>query len=246
MTTQLEKGRAFAALHESDETFVTPNPWRGGSACLLEKAGFKALATTSAGFATSVGKVEGEIGLEEKLAHCRFLASLTDIPISADFENGFADSPAEAAENLPRAAEAGVVGGSIEDNSGSEIYDFDLAACAQAVATLSFPFTLTARAEGLSRQSGDLDDIVKRLQAFEAADADVLCAPALSNLDEVKIVVDAVSKPINVLAAFMPAATLSQYAELGVRRLSVGSSLAIHTTKATVTAAKQMKDGRFD
>jgi len=252
MISQSEKAQTLKALHESDETFVIPNPWDAGSACLLEKAGFKALATTSAGFAQSLGRVDGQVLLDEKVEHCRLLSSVTDVPISADFENGFADTPGEAAENLVKVAEAGVVGGSIEDYSGSEIYEFDLAveriaACAEAVAQLPFPFALTARAEGLLRRSGDLDDIIKRLQAFEAAGADVLYAPGLSDLEQVKTVMDSVSRPVNVLAPFMPDVSLAQYAELGVRRVSVGSILAIHAANATLAAAKQMTgEGRFD
>lgn len=252
MVSQLEKATAFKALHESDEPFITPNPWDAGSACLLEKAGFRALATTSAGFAQSMGKLDGQVTLDEKVEHCRLLSSVTEIPISADFENGFADAPDDVARNLLRVAGAGVVGASIEDYTGSEIYEFDLAvdrvaASVEAVSQLEFPFMLTARAEGLLRRSGDLDDIIKRLQAFEAAGADVLYAPGLADLDQVKTMMDAVSAPVNVLVAFMPNVTLSQYGELGVRRLSVGSALGIHTANATMAAAKQMKDeGRFD
>ena len=209
MTSQMDKARVFKALHESDESFIIPNPWDAGSARFLQKLGFKALATTSSGFASSIGKVDGQVSLGEKLDHCRLLASVTDVPISADFENGFADRPEEAAANLLEGAEAGMVGGSIEDYSGSEIYDFNLAvervaACAEAVSQLSFPFMLTARAEGLLRRTADLDDAVRRLQAFEAAGADVLFAPGLRSIEQVKLVLGAVSKPINVLAPFMP------------------------------------------
>ncbi len=250
MANQLEKAEAFAALHVGDEAFVIPNPWDAGSALLLQEAGFSALATTSAGYAQSLGRVDGQVSLDEKLEHCRALSAVVDIPVSADFENGFADSPEEAAQNLLAVAGAGVVGGSIEDYSGTAIYDFDLAvervaACASAVSTLDFPFTLTARAEGLLRRAGDLADIIKRLQAFEAAGADVLYAPALMNLDDVATVVHAVTKPVNVLASFMPDVTLPQYTAAGVRRISVGSSLAIHATKATSVAAAEMKEGRF-
>jgi 2-methylisocitrate lyase-like PEP mutase family enzyme len=252
MTTQLEKAQAFKALHEGDEAFVIPNPWDAGSASLLEKQGFQALATTSAGFAETLGRRDGQVSVDEKVDHCRLLASVTTIPISADFENGFADAPADAARNLLKVAEAGVVGASIEDYSGSAIYDFDLAverisACAEAVSKLPFPFVLTARAEGLLRREGDLDEIIRRLQAFEAAGAAVLYAPGLADLGQVKRVIEAVTKPINVLAAFMPAVSLAEYAELGVRRISVGSALANNATRATLSAAKRMKEsGRFD
>lgn len=252
MLSQIEKAHVFQALHESRETFVIPNPWDAGSALLLQQAGFKALATTSSGFAQTIGKVDGEVSLEEKLDHCRLLASVTDVPISADFENGFADAPQEAAQNILKLAETGVAGGSIEDYSRSEIYDFDLAvdrvsACAEAVAGLSFPFTLTARAEGLLRRTCTLDEAITRLLAFEKAGADVLYAPGLKSLEEVKNVMEAVSKPVNVLAPFMPDVTLAEYADLGVARISVGGALAGKIREATLTAARKMfESGRFD
>jgi 2-methylisocitrate lyase-like PEP mutase family enzyme len=252
MPSQLEKAQVFRALHECGETFIIPNPWDAGSALLLQQAGFKALATTSSGFAQTIGKVDGEVSLEEKLEHCRLLASVTDVPISADFEHGFADAPQEAAQNILKLAETGVAGASIEDYSRSEIYDFDLAvervaACAEAVAGLSLPFTLTARAEGLLRRTCTLDEAITRLQAFEKAGADVLYAPALKSLEEVKEVLGAVSRPVNVLAPFMPDVTLAEYAELGVARISVGGALAGKIQKATLTAAREMfESGRFD
>lgn len=247
MTSQMEKAQAFKALHEGDEAFIIPNPWDAGSALMLEELGFKALATTSAGFAKTIGKADGQVSLEEKLQHCRVLAAVTSVPISADFENGFADAPEEVAGNLLKLADTGLVGGSIEDWSGSEIYDFDLAvariaACAEAAATLPFPFVLTARAEGLFRGIGDLDEIIRRLQAFEAAGADVLYAPRLRSLDEVEAVIDAVSKPINVLAVFMPEVSLEQYSQLGARRISVGNALGSYASKAALAAASQMMD----
>ena len=252
MTTQAQKAQAFKTLHEKDEVFIIPNPWDAGSARLMQGLGFKALATTSAGFAQSLGRLDGQVSVDEKIEHCRGLCAVTDIPISADFENGFADSPEEAAVNLVKVAGAGVVGGSIEDYSGSGIYDFKLAveriaACAEAVSQLSFPFMLTARAENLLRGGNDLDDTIKRLQAFEAAGADVLYAPGLSNLDQVKQVIDAVHKPVNVLFAFVPDVSLDQYAELGVRRISIGSALANFASGAILTASKQMlTSGNFD
>ena len=252
MLSQIEKAHVFKALHESGETFVIPNPWDAGSALLLQQAGFKALATTSSGFAQSIGKVDGEVSLEEKLGHCRLLASVTDVPISADFENGFADAPQAAAQNILKLAETGVAGGSIEDYSRSAIYDFNhavdrVAACAEAVAELSFPFTLTARVEGLLRRTCTLDEAITRLQAFEKAGADVLYAPGLKSLEEVKAVIGAVSRPVNVLAPFMPGVTLADYAELGVTRISVGGALAGKIHKATLAAASKMfESGRFD
>ena len=252
MPEQIEKCQVFEALHEAGETFIIPNPWDAGSAVLLQEAGFKALATTSSGFAQTLGKVDGEVTLEEKLEHCRLLASVTDIPINADFENGFADAPAEAAQNLLKLVETGVAGASIEDYSRTEIYDFNLAvervaACAELVAKLPFPFTLTARAEGLLRQTCTLEEAITRLQAFEKAGADVLYAPALKTLDEVAAVLSAVSKPVNVLAPFMPTVTLADYAKLGVSRVSIGGALAGKIRQATRVAANNMfESGRFD
>jgi len=245
MPNQSEKARTFQALHENRETFIIPNPWDADSALLLQQAGFKALATTSSGFAQTLGKADGEISLDEKLQHCRLLASVTDIPISADFEHGFADAPEAAAANLLKLAETGVAGGSIEDYSRSAIYDFELAveriaACAEAVATLDIPFTLTARAEGLLRKTCTLDEAIRRLQAFEKAGADVLYAPALKSLEEVDELMSAVSKPVNVLAPFMPGVTLADYAARGVARISVGGALAGKIRKATLAAANHL------
>lgn len=250
MISQAEKGAAFKTLH-AEGTFVMPNFWDVGSAVLLQRLGFQALATTSAGFAQSIGRLDGQISLAEKLAHCAATAAATDVPISADFENGFADAPAETAANLLRVAEAGVVGASIEDYSGSEIYPAELAveriqACAEAVAALDFPFTLTARAENLIRGVQDLDDTIKRLVAFADAGADVVYAPGLASTEQIQAVLDAVNKPINVLFAFMPDTTLTEYAELGVRRISLGGALANHAIGATLTAANQMLElGEF-
>ncbi len=247
MTDQLSKAQAFQALHKSEETFIIPNPWDAGSAVMLEELGFKALATTSAAFAKTLGRTDGQVSLEEKLDHCRALASMTSIPITADFENGFADAPEEAAENLLKLAETGLVGGSIEDWSGTEIYDFDfaverIAACAEAVSGLSFPFLLTARAEGLLRKTHGLDEVIQRLQAFEKAGADVLYAPGLVSLDQVRTVLAAVSKPINVLGVFMPDVTLADYAEIGVARISVGGALGNYASQAVRAISKQMMD----
>jgi 2-methylisocitrate lyase-like PEP mutase family enzyme len=252
MSTQIQKCLEFEALHKRRETFIIPNPWDAGSALLLQEAGFKALATTSSGFAQTLGKVDGEVTLEEKLEHCRLMASVTNIPINADFENGFAHDPAETAENLLKLVKTGVAGASIEDYSRSEIYDFNLAvervaACVEAVAQLPFPFLLTARAEGLLRQACTLDEAITRLQAFEKAGADVLYAPALKTLEEVETVLGAVSKPVNVLASFMPTIALADYARLGVSRVSIGGALAGRIRQATEVAAKRMfESGRFD
>ncbi len=248
MVTQQQKAQLFSELHKRKETFVIPNPWDQGSAVILQNLGFKALATTSAGYAQSMGRLDGQVTLEEKLLHCRLLAEVTDIPINADFENGFADDPGSAAANLIKVAETGVVGASIEDYSGSGIYDFDLsveriAACAQAVATLGFPFLLTARAENLLRGVTDMDDTIKRLQAYSAAGADVLYAPGLVNPDQVRAVLSEVDKPLNVLAPFMPDVSLDEFRQLGVGRVSIGGALANFATGATIDAAKRMAEG---
>ena len=205
---QVDKARAFQKLHTRAGAFVMPNPWDAGSARLLAALGFEALATTSLGFAHSLGRLDGRVTREEKLAHCRALCDATDLPISADLENGFADDPAEAAQTIRLAAEAGLVGGSIEDYTGdpsNPIYDFDLAvervrAAAEAAHALDFPFILTARAENLLRDRRDLNETIRRLKAYETAGADVLYAPALVTLEEVRMVTGAIGKPVNVLA----------------------------------------------
>ena len=250
MSTQHEKGAAFRALHD-DGTFIIPNFWDPGSAKMLERLGFVALASTSAGFAQTLGTIDGQITLQDKIAHCRAVAAVTDIPISVDFENGFADAPDGTAANLARLSETGVVGCSIEDWSGTEIYDVGLAteriaACADAARALDYPFTLTARAENLLRGVQDLDDTIARLNAYSAAGADVLYAPGLSSVEQIQAVLDAVDKPINVLFAFMPTEPFSTYAELGVRRISLGGALANFVTAGLLKASRDMlEDGDF-
>ena len=246
MTSQSEKAQAFEALHQQG-TFVIPNPYDTGSGVMLQSLGFKALATTSAGYAQTLGRLDGQISLKEKLEHCRSLCAATEIPVAADFENGFADSPEDAARNLLKVAEAGVVGASIEDFSGSEIYDCNLAvdriaACAQEVSALDFPFTLTARAENLLRGVNDMDDTIKRLQAFQAAGADVLYSPGLATLEQIQLVMDSVDKPINVLVAFIPDIPVAEYTNIGVRRLSIGGGLANYVIGALVNAAREMSE----
>jgi len=254
MITQAEKAERFKALHERDGAFIIPNPWDVGSARLLEGLGFEALATTSSGFANTLGRLDGMVTLEEKLAHCRVLCAATDVPVSADLENCFADDPQKAAKTILLAAETGVVGGSIEDYSGDEakpIYDFNLAvervqAAAETARSLDFPFTLTARAENLLHGRNDLDDTIRRLQAFEAAGADVLYAPGLKTLDEVRTVVGEVSKPVNVLSPFLRGVTVAQLAEVGVRRISIGGALARATMTTILQAGREMLgDGSF-
>ena len=250
MVTQMEKAKRFEALHARDGAFVIPNPWDTGSARLLAGLGFEALATTSSGFANALGRVDGEVTREEKIEHCRTLCAATDLPVSADLEKCFADEPEKAAETIILAAQAGVVGGSIEDYSGdpsNPIYDFDLAverveAAAEAARSLDFPFTLTARAENLLRARKDIDDTIRRLQAFEAAGADVLYAPALTTLDEVRAVTGALGKPVNVLAPPLKGATVAQLADSGAKRISVGGALARAAIAALLDAGTEMRD----
>jgi 2-methylisocitrate lyase-like PEP mutase family enzyme len=248
MATQTEKAERFRALHEREGAFVIPNPWDAGSARLLAGLGFEALATTSAGFANSVARMDGQVGRDEVIEHCRLLSAATDLPVSADLENCFADEPSEAAETILLAARAGVVGGSIEDYSGdpaNPIYEFGLAvervrAAAEASRSLDFPFTLTARAENFIRGRPDLDDTISRLRAFEAAGADVLYAPGLTTLDEVRSVAGALGKPLNVLAPVMKGVTLAQLAEAGAKRISTGGALARAAVTALLRAGAEM------
>lgn len=253
--TQLASAEAFKALHERDGGFVIPNPWDAGSARLLAALGFEALATTSSGFAYSLGRVDGQVTLQEAIAHCRTLCAATDLPVSADLENCFADDPRQAADNILLVAETGIAGCSIEDYSGDEarpIYDFELAvervsAAVEVVRALDFPFTLTARAENLLHGRHDLDDTIRRLQAFEAAGADVLYAPGLKSLDQVRAVTAAVSKPVNVLAASLPGTTLAQLVDAGAQRVSIGGALARAAITAVLRAGMEMRDqGSFE
>jgi 2-methylisocitrate lyase-like PEP mutase family enzyme len=244
MINQMEKAQTFQHLHSAG-TFIMPNFWDPGSALMLQRLGFEALASTSAGFAQTLGRTDGHVSLDEMLAHCTQVAGITSAPVSADFENGFADDPQSTAENVLRVAATGVVGASIEDFSGTSIYDHGLAveriaACAEAVATLDFPFTLTARSENLIRGVQDLDDTIARLVAYESAGADVLYAPGLASAEQIQAVLEAVTKPVNVLFVFMPDKPLSEYIELGVRRISVGGALANHAIGATLGAVDQM------
>jgi 2-methylisocitrate lyase-like PEP mutase family enzyme len=254
MLTQKEKAEKFKALHEREGAFIIPNPWDIGSARILAGLGFEALATTSAGFANSIGRADGEITRDEAIEHCRAICASTDLPVSADLENCFADDPAKAAETILAGAEAGLVGGSIEDYSGNgtdTIYEFELAvervhAAAEAAHSLDFPFMLTARVENLLHGSNDIDDTIRRLQAYEAAGADVLYAPGLKTIDEVRLVTGAVTRPVNVLGTFIKGVTVSQLAEAGAKRISVGASLSRAAITAMLSAGVEMRDhGRF-
>ncbi|MFM9849501.1 MAG: oxaloacetate decarboxylase [Hyphomicrobiaceae bacterium] len=251
MPSQAEKANRFRALHEREGTFIIPNPWDVGSARLLEHAGFEALATTSAGVAFNLGRPDGHITRDEKLAHCRAVCEATDLPVNADLEKCFADDPAGVAETIRLAAATGLAGGSVEDSTGDSakpIFDFDLAvdrvrAAVAAARAQSFPFTLTARAENLLHGRKDMADTIKRLQAFEAVGADVLYAPGLSTLDEVRAVVSAVKKPVNVLMIGAGKEfTQASLAAAGVKRISVGGGLSRIAYGAVLTAAQEMKD----
>jgi 2-methylisocitrate lyase-like PEP mutase family enzyme len=242
---QHQKAERFRALHEG-ATFVIPNPWDAGSARVLEALGFEALATTSSGFAFTLGRLDGDITLDEVIAHTRVLDQATRLPVSVDLENGYGPDPEQAALAVTRAADAGAVGASIEDyDPEGRIYDVEhavervVAACA-AAERLEFPFTLTARAENLIRGNPDLDDTIARLQAYEQAGADVLYAPGLRNGEQIRAVCAATSKPLNVLAH--PGLSMSEIAEAGGRRVSVGGALTWVAVDAMATAAQEMRD----
>ena len=243
--TQLEKAEAFRALHEG-EPFVIPNPWDSGSARVLEALGFKALATTSSGFAFTLGRLDGAATLDEVVEHTRALDGASSLPVSIDLENGYGPRPEDAALAVKRAAEAGAVGGSIEDYDPSgSIYELDhalerVAAAVEQARRQDFPFTLTARAENHIRGQTDLADTIARLQAFEAAGADVLYAPGLRSVEEVKAVCDAVSRPVNVLA--VPQLTMAELVEAGAQRVSVGGSLTWVALSGMVAAAEAIRD----
>jgi 2-methylisocitrate lyase-like PEP mutase family enzyme len=244
--TQEQKGQEFRALHEG-EPFVIPNPWDAGSAKVLAALGFRALATTSGGFAFTLGRADGAATPDEVFAHVRQLAEATDLPVSVDLENGYGAAPEDAARAIERVAEAGAVGGSIEDWDPGEgrIYGLDEAAerIAAAVASargVGFPFMLTARADNHFRGNPDLDDTIARLQAFERAGADVLYAPRLRTVDEIRAVCDAVSKPVNVLA--VPKLSMAEIAAAGAQRVSVGANLAWVAYGALAEVAKEINE----
>ncbi len=255
MTTQTEKGQAFRALHQRDHAFIIPNPWDIGTARLLAHLGFEALASTSAGYASSMGLRDYAVGREAMIAHVAALASATNLPVSADLENGFADAPGVVAKTISLAAAAGVVGGSIEDATGREehpIYEQALAAervhaAAESARALGFPFTLTARAENYLHGRRDLRDTIQRLQAYQEAGADVLYAPGLTSADEIATLVRSVDRPVNVLMGIPGAAlNLAALSAIGVRRVSVGSALARTALSAFLRAAREMRnDGTF-
>ena len=249
-------GQAFRALHEEAGAFVIPNPWDIGSARILERLGFKALATTSAGMAFSLGLTDGTVSPEAVLDHCRMLTAATPLPVSADLEKGFGDDPQSVFETIEAAAAAGLAGCSIEDHTGrrrSPIFDKALAverieAAVAACKVLEEDFVLTARCENLLWGRNDLDDVIDRLQAYEAAGADVLYAPALPDLDAIRTVCSALSKPVNIVMDTADATyRIDELAEAGVKRISVGSAFAQLAYGSLVTAAREIsRNGSFD
>ena len=249
--TQAEKGRAFRALHARDGAFVIPNPWDVGSARILAGAGFESLATTSAGFAFSLGRRDNTIARYAMLDHVATIAAATELPVSADLENGYADTPEGIAETYALAATTGIVGASIEDSTGNPehpLFDIDVAAvrvraAVEAVRALPFPFTLTARAENFLVGRNDLADVIRRLQAYQDAGADVLYAPGLVARDDIATVVKSVDRPINVVMGLAGARfSLGELAALGVKRVSVGSALARAAFGALIDAANEMRE----
>lgn len=254
MISQQEKAEAFRALHEEEGCFILPNPWDTGSARLLQAQGFRALATTSAGFATSVGLRDYHVTRDMVMAHAETLCSSVSLPISADLENGFGDAPEHCAETIRRAAMAGLVGGSIEDFTGIPGQQYDLAlakdritAAVDAANSLAFPFMLTARAENFFTGTPNLADTITRLQAYQEAGAHVLYAPGLPTLDDIRSVMASVDRPVNILlgpnAGLVP---VGELAALGVKRISLGSVLAGAAYAAMLRATEELiESGTF-
>ena len=252
---QMEKAKTFIQLHQRAEAFVIPNPWDIGTARLLARTGFEALATTSMGYAFSIGQRDNTLSREQALEHIAVIAAATDLPVSADLENCFGDAPEFAAETLRLAAAAGVVGGSIEDATGNPddpIYAKEFAvervrAAVEAARSVGFPFTLTARAENYLHGRPDLKDTIERLQAFQEAGADVLYAPGLKTREDIAAVVSSVDRPVNVVMGLQGVQLSRQeLSVLGVKRISVGSSLYRTALGAFLRAAKEMvNEGTF-
>jgi 2-methylisocitrate lyase-like PEP mutase family enzyme len=249
MQTQAQKALAFRALHEREGAFIIPNPWDIGTARLLAHLGFEALATTSAGYAFSIGQRDNSVDRDAMLAHVRTIVAATDLPVSADLENGFGDSPETVAETFRLAAATGLVGASIEDFTGQRndpLYEHTFAvervrAVVAAVRTLPFPFTVTARAENFLVGRPDLKDTIKRLQAYQEAGADVLYAPGLTTKADIAAVVSAVDRPVNVVMGLQGVQlSLTELSALGVKRVSVGSALSRVALGAFLRAAQEM------
>jgi 2-methylisocitrate lyase-like PEP mutase family enzyme len=253
--TQIEKALRFQQLHQRSGAFLIPNPWDAGSARVLAGLGFEALATSSGAAAATFGRRDGKLTRDETLASARAIANATALPVAADLENGFGDSPAVVAETVRMAAAAGLVGCSIEDYSGGDehpLYQIQhatdrIAAAVQAAKSLPFRFTLTARAENFLRGKPDLDDTIKRLQAYEKAGADVLFAPALPDLTAVRAICSAVSRPVNFMVGIRDKSfTVTQLAEAGVKRISFASSLYRAAMTGLIDAASELnQSGTF-
>jgi 2-methylisocitrate lyase-like PEP mutase family enzyme len=251
MRDQAEKAAAFRALHERDGAFIIPNPWDAGTARLLAHLGFEALATTSAGYAFSIGQRDNSVGRDKMMEHVSDIVSATDLPVSADLENGFGDDPETVAETFRLAAATGLAGASIEDSTGrpgDPIYEHGLAAervraAADAVRSLSFPFTVTGRAENYLVGRPDLKDTIRRLQAYQEAGADVLYAPGLTSRDDIAAVVSSVDRPVNVVMGLQGVQlSLADLSEIGVKRVSVGSALSRAALGAFLRAAREMRE----
>ena len=242
MTSQAERGRIFKAMHERQKLFVIPNPWDGASAKLLASLGFEALTTTSAGLAFVLGKPDGAASRDESLWNAKLIIDNVDLPVAADLENGFGHRPEDAAETIRQAAAVGLVGGSIEDATGdpaNPIYDFNLAvervaAAAEAARALDFDFMFVARCENYLHGRPDLDDTIRRLQAYEKAGADVVYPPGVSRIEDARTVVQSVTKPVNLVRGG-PGPSLAEYEAIGVRRISVGGAFA----RVALTALKK-------
>jgi 2-methylisocitrate lyase-like PEP mutase family enzyme len=256
MRTQEEKGNTFRELHERDTAFIIPNPWDVGSARLLAHLGFEALATTSSGYAFSVGQRDHTISRDEMMTHVGAIASATDLPVSADLEKGFGDDPLTVAETIRIAANQGLVGASIEDSTvrpDDPLYDRELAverirAAAEVAHSLPFPFMLTARAENYLVGRREIDDTIKRLQAYQDAGADVLYAPGIASKEEIAALVSSVDRPVNVLMPVQGVRlSLAELSAIGVRRISVGSALSRVALGAFLRVAREMREkGTFD
>jgi 2-methylisocitrate lyase-like PEP mutase family enzyme len=259
MMTQSEKAVIFQALHVRKQPLVIGNPWDAGSARILTSLKYDALSTTSAGLAFSLGRKDGTAAVSraEALENAKSIVEATNLPVAADLENGYGHAPEDAAETIGMAAEVGLVGGSIEDATGDEanpIYEFEhaverIAAAAQAAKALPFPFMLVARAENFLHGRPDLDDTIRRLQAFEKAGAAVLYAPGLTRPEDIRAVCASVTKPVNVLMGLKgaPRLTVQQLGELGVRRISIGSGFSRAALTAFLHAAREViNDGTFE
>jgi 2-methylisocitrate lyase-like PEP mutase family enzyme len=246
MNDHADTARRFLELHTSEAPLLLPNPWDLGSARLLASLGFKALATTSGGFAASLGRIDGNVSREQAVAHAAAIGEATGLPVNGDFENCFADEPTGVADTIRLALQAGVAGCSVEDWSGSEIYDIDraaerVAAAAEAAHAGPTHLVLTARAENHLRGRHDLGDTIKRLQAYQDAGADVLYAPALRDMQQIRDVIESVDRPVNVLT-WPGAPTTAELAQAGVSRVSVGSAFAFAAYGALLGAAREFRD----